>query len=365
MNIVRLEWWKVNKFHLWVWGVFIAYETLIVGILYNIWANPLIYFLHYSVTIPLFYLHANIAIPWALRRKRDAWIKLLIIIIVQISAYVILHYLTDVFLIYLKIISKKLPYELNTSFILINLYRGFYFMGFSTGYYFLRTYTQEKKRTMDLEKEQLNAIIKQKDVEQELFKAQNAFLKAQINPHFLFNTLDFIYHKVSASSPEAAEAVISLAEMMRYAITSDERGGTIMMEDEMEQTLNLINLFKLRKKQILYLKVNFAHDAKQLRFIPLVLLTVVENMFKHGQLHDADHEATLNVYTENDTLFLETCNLSQPQKSDRSNTGLANIKDRLTYAYGNEIHFEYATDSHQYFRLKIGVPVARLNEYVQ
>jgi sensor histidine kinase YesM len=365
MNSKLKKWLKIHKAHLWAWGVYIAYETIIAGILYNLWGHPLVYFFHYLATIPLFYLHANIAMPWAFRDKGQAIVKLPLIVFVQIVVYVVAHYLVDVFLITTTIIAQRGPYEFNSSFILRNTYRGFFFMGFSTGYYFLKTYLQERERTVFLEKTQLNATIKQKNTEQELFKAQNAFLKAQINPHFLFNTLDFIYHKVSASSPEAADAVISLAEMMRYAITSDERGGTITLEDEMEQMLNLINLFKLRKTQVFYLKVNFAQDTKHLRFIPLVLLTITENIFKHGQLHEADHEATLEVYIENETLFLETRNLSQPQKSNRSNTGLANIKDRLTYAYGDQINFDHTTDAQQYFKLRIGVPIARLNAHAQ
>ncbi len=238
-------------------------------------------------------------------------------------------------------------------------------MGFATGYYFLSNYIKERRHAEDLEKERLNIIIKQENTEKELFKAQNAFLKAQINPHFLFNTLNFIYNKVSKSSPEAAEAVISLSEMMRYAITSDDKGGTIILQDEMEQVKNLVNLFKLRRNQPLYLSVEFEERAKYIQFIPLVLLTLTENIFKHGQLDDANHEATLQVYIDDETLFFETHNLSQPQKSNRAHTGLANIKDRLIYAYGNEVIFEYATRSDGYFTLKIGVPLAFVNKPVQ
>ncbi len=108
------------------------------------------------------------------------------------------------------------------------------------------------------------------------------FPKKRSEPYWMFKEVIARFNK------KAADAVISLAEMMRYAITSDERGGTIALEDEMEQTQNLINLFKLRKTQPLYLKVNFAQHTKHLRFIPLVLLTLAENMFKEMIMHYVD-----------------------------------------------------------------------------
>ena len=73
-------------------------------------------------------------------------------------------------------------------------------------------------------------------------------------------------------------------------------------------------------------------------------------------------EASLKVYIENDFLCLESFNFSQPQKSNRSHTGLLNIKTRLIYAYGEEVSFEYTTNANQCFMLKLGVPLAQLNE---
>lgn len=365
MNLKIIEIFKKYKIHILIWFFFIVYETLVVGLLYGIWANPLTYFLHYLVIVPLFYIHADLALVWALNNKKHSLIKLPIIVIIQLIVCVISHYAVDLLLIYANAVKVKLPYELNTSFILRNLYRGIFFMGFSTGYYFLRTYLKEKKHSTDLERDRLNDIIKQKSTEQELFKTQNAFLKAQINPHFLFNTLNFIHNKVSVSSPEAADAIIALSDMMRYAITSGENSGLIKLADEMEQTINLISLFKLRKSESLYLKLNFAENVKELQLIPLVLLTIAENMFKHGRLDEMVHQATLNVYLEKEMLILESYNLSQPKKSNRSHTGLENIKNRLVYAYGNQVQFEYGIDSNQYFRLKICLPLQHIHDYAR
>ncbi|RYG21841.1 MAG: histidine kinase [Chitinophagaceae bacterium] len=357
-------WLKENKIHILIWALFIFWEAVVVGLMFNNFGLLSLYVAHYLVIIILFYFQSDILLPFAVKHNRLDFFRVPLVLVFQLIVYVGTHFFVDVILTTLKLIPYQLNYGFSTQFLLRNVYRGMYFMGISGGYYFLRNYIKQRKHSVDLEKAQLNAVIKQKNTEQELFKAQNAFLKAQINPHFLFNTLSFIHNKVSVSSPEAADAVISLSEMMRYALSSDERGGTIILEDEMEQVLNLIGLFKLRKSAPLYLKAVFAADAKPLPFIPLILLTLTENMFKHGQLHDANHEATLKVYIENEMLCFETRNLSQPQKSNRAHTGLANIKHRLTYAYGESIHFEYATDADQYFTLKLGVLLEKLNEPV-
>lgn len=361
MKFALTNWALKNKVHVTTWVLFMLYETLAVGLAFNSWANPMTYIVHYAITIFLFYLYAEKLFPLAFQRKFNAIVLVPLVIVIQLGFYIVLHYFADRFLIFFDIIKIGKPYPLDKIFLIKNAYRGSFFIVFSTGYYFLKTYLKERKRAADLEKEHLNAIITQKNTEKELFKAQNAFLKAQINPHFLFNTLNFIHNKVSTSSPEAAEAVISLAEMMRYAISSDEQGGVIRLGDEMEQVSNLVNLFRLRKSQELFVNVVFEEKTKQLTFIPLVLLTLTENMFKHGQLHDPNHPASIYVYIEEDSLCFETSNLSQPQKSNRSHTGLANIKERLNYAYGEQISFYYATDAEEYFTLKIGVPLVLIN----
>ena len=356
------EFLKKNKLHFLIWALFVFWETIVVGIMLNNFGNGALFIAHYSVIIGLFYVQSEWLLPLVVKRDRLDFLRVPLALLFQLIVYTLFHFLADVILMHLKLVSFKANYGFDQQFIVRNFYRGIFFMGFSTGYYFLKHYIQERKRTAELEKERLTAIIKQKNTEHELFKAQNAFLKAQINPHFLFNTLNFIYNKVRDSSPEAADAVLSLSDMMRYAISSDEHGGTVKLEDEMEQTINLISLFKIRKNQPLYLKAEFAENTKHLSFIPLVLLTLTENMFKHGQLHESSREATLKVYTENQFLYFESHNLSQPQKSNRSHTGLENIKKRLIYAYGEQVRFEYSTNADNYFMLKLGVPLEQLGE---
>ncbi|WP_165501733.1 sensor histidine kinase [Pedobacter frigiditerrae] len=233
-------------------------------------------------------------------------------------------------------------------------------MGFSTGYYYLKTYLKERKRAENLEKERLEKIIQQQKIEQELVIAQNAFLKAQINPHFLFNTLDFIYHNVNKYSETAGDAVIKLAQMMRFAIDSNEMEQTIYLAYEIEQVENLLYLYQIRKNNDLNIHFAYTDEVKQFRLIPLVVLTLVENIFKHGDISNAEDIAFVNLEVKNDLLIIQAVNLINVNKIKGSNnSGLNNIQKRLNYAYGDKIIFQYQVISN-HFKVDIKIPISFL-----
>lgn len=352
-NLLSKFWVTMHayKIHIWVWTVFITYETIIIGILYNLFGNPLTYLLHYLVIIPLFYLHSDFAMPWAFQKVIA--LRLPLIVVIQISFYILAHYTADLILIAIQIVKVNKPYLLNHDFILRNLYRGIFFMGFSTGYYFLKTYLNEKQKTIDLERQKLHALLVQKDIEQNLYQAQNAYLRAQIKPHFLFNSLNFIYNEVNTHSAVAASAILSLSDMMRFALSSEEGSEEILLGDEIQQVYNLISLTKMRKLDT-FIDVFIEDKVKTLPFLPLIILTLVENMFKHGDLSDENRPGSLNVYMD-DGLVIETSNLNAPSQSDRKSNGIANITSRLKYKYGELCEISHSLDSDQYFRLKIFV----------
>jgi two-component system LytT family sensor kinase len=344
------------------WALFITYECIVVRLFNGTNGSPWAYLLHYIIIISVFYLHADTALPWALKNKFAAAWRLPVIVIVEVIIYIRIYYEADVFLqlMHVKLINGE-PH-LNYIYYVENIYRAVYFLGFSSAYYFLVTYNKERKRVEELERQRLNEIINRQHIEQELARAQNAFLKAQINPHFLFNTLDFIYHNVMELSPRAAEAIIALSEMMRYAIDADKMGEFILIGDEIEQVQNLQYLNRLRKNEEMPLRLIYADEIYSINFIPLVLLTLAENIFKHGNLLNR-HEATMEIYIDSGLFIIETDNLSISNRHSTSHrTGLFNIEQRLKHAYGNDIYFNYYHDKDDHFRVQIKVPVSQLGE---
>ena len=239
------KWYSNYKIHLLIWLLYMIYEVLSLGILFHNFRSPLIYLSHYLVVVFLFYFHANIALPNATRNKKVAPYLIVVVVLMELVVYVFAQYTVRLFLDAIKISATPIK-ALDTPFVLRNVYRGVLFMGFSTGFYFLRNYVAERKKTAALEKDRLEKIIQQQKTAQELVLAENAFLKAQIKPHFLFNTLDFIYHKVNAHSAVAGEAIVKLAEMMRFAIHTEETGHHLQLANEIEQVENLIYLYQMK-----------------------------------------------------------------------------------------------------------------------
>lgn len=357
MNGIIIKWIRKYRFHLLIWVAFIFYETVVIGLITGVFGHLSAYASHYLLILILFYLHANVCLPWAFRNSHSAIWKLALIVLLEISAFILISYLADEFLIFTHLLRVK-HYKLTYQNSLQSLYRGIYFIGFSTGYFFIIRYNKERRKTNELERQRLNDIIYRQKSEQELTKAQNAFLKAQINPHFLFNTLDFIYHNIVALSPAAADAVITLSEMMRYAIDSDKMGEYILLGEEIDQVENLVYLNQIRKNNRLLFELKYEEEVRQLYLIPLVLLTMVENVFKHGNLTEKEHDAYVHIYIKNGTLFIETDNLINNQRwPGGNNKGLNNTERRLKYTYGEEIIFNCKTNDLNHFIVVLGIPL--------
>lgn len=359
-RIIKIK-FKKYRLHLLIWILFISYESAVIGIISGAFGTPLTYAAHYLIIIFLFYLHANWSLPWVLKNSKNIFWKLPLVLILEIGVFLLISFFTDRLLIIYHILPNTKPLTLTFQYTLKTLFRDLYIMGYATGYYYLITYNKEKRKTEELEKQRLNDIIYRQNSEQELTKAQNAFLKAQINPHFLFNTLDFIYHNIISLSPVAADTVIRLAEMMRYAIDSDKMGDFICLGDEIDQVENLLYLNQVRKNHELSFKLQYDKEARHIYLIPLVLLTMVENIFKHGNLSQPEHEVIVRIHLNSNTFFIETDNLiNNHTPTARNHKGLRNIEKRLKYAYGNTITFSYNTDDSNHFKVLLGIPLEQL-----
>lgn len=178
----------------------------------------------------------------------------------------------------------------------------------------------------------LNAQLKEEKANAEL---QN--LKNQLQPHFLFNTLNNIYGMVLSGNREAADSVLRLSSIMSYMLHECE-GTFVALEKELELIKNYIELEKLRYGDLLDVSMETAGCIKGRMIAPLLLLPFVENAFKHGVSASEKHAwVRINVLVTDDelTFFVENsipCDDSSfsPVKSG---IGLANVRQRLDLLY--------------------------------
>ena len=190
-------------------------------------------------------------------------------------------------------------------------------------------------------KENLEIALRLQNMEHEKVIAEKQFLQSQINPHFLYNTLNFFYAKSLSLSPELAESVLLLSNIMRYSLEQKENSsGMIFLEDEIEHINNVIKINQFRFNNKLQTQFLVSGNTKNVRIVPLVLITLVENAFKHGELLNADFPVTiiLAINENNQTLnFIVKNKKKTGPKETGTGIGLENAKRRLAFVYnGNE-----------------------------
>jgi len=174
-----------------------------------------------------------------------------------------------------------------------------------------------------------------RQLETEKLNAELKFLKAQINPHFLFNTLNNLYYLSTIKSDTAPLVISKLSEVMRYMIY-DSNYEKIALAKEIEYMQHYISLERLRLKEGIPLEFEVAGTTDML-ISPLILMTFLENAFKHGLSNSSDQcwiKARLEI---SDTCLIYTIKNSKVKTikhpEDGEGIGLKNVKRRLDLSY--------------------------------
>ena len=171
-------------------------------------------------------------------------------------------------------------------------------------------------------------------LEKEIVDARLLSLKNQINPHFLYNTLSFLYTKSLPYSPELSVAIARLSEMMRYSLAELDQDGKVSLEKEIRHLANFIEIHQLRFENKLKVNFDVQGDFSECRVMPLLFITFVENAFKHGKLNDNNHPAVIRLYVAGKNILFRVQNKKAIGLKEKSNgIGLQNVRNRLDLAY--------------------------------
>jgi two-component system, LytTR family, sensor kinase len=353
------NWVYRYRVHLIAWASFIFWESIIVGLISGIFGKLGNYVIHYIVNICLFYFHV-----WLLEKAnsspRHAIYKIPLFVIFELALYVGFVFYLDVFLRKYTDFISIVPPPIETRLLTL-LWRSSFFLLFSTGYYFLKQFISEKTERSRIEKQRFQMLLEKEKMEKELAMSKNAFMKAQINPHLLFNTFEFVHQKLSAHSPEDAKVMLYLSDMMRFAASTQHNEGFVYLSEEIAQCENLIALHHITQGAIC-IELASGPDLDEIKLIPLVLLTILENMFKHGNLNDVENKATIAVYTFDGKLHIESRNLPRSIKSKVGfGSGMDNINNRLKYAYHQNAEITAGIDEEGFYTLNISISLNALS----
>jgi len=249
-------------------------------------------------------------------------IKLIVAVAGLIILFISLRYSLEEMIF--PLIFNYRNYNPNTKlsfYILDNLYYAFVYIVLGILVFLLDNQVGSKKK---------QALLIQQSRDAEL-----AFLRSQINPHFLFNSLNNIYALSYKNSPKTPEAILKLSELMRYMLY--EKQETISLNSEWQYVQNFISLQQLRYDHPLALDIKTSGNLDNVKIPSYLLIPFIENAFKHGDFSDETHplkidltvtEAGINFYIENKT--------AKKNKEPEGGIGLENVKRRLALLYPNQ-----------------------------
>jgi len=190
-------------------------------------------------------------------------------------------------------------------------------------------------------RESENQLIK---LEKEKYEAELKALKSQVNPHFLFNSLNSIYSLVIQKSDSAKEALIRLSDALRYMIY-ESSSESVLLSKEIEYLQNYVELQKLRTTFSSAIEFSVVGNPEALRIAPLLLIPIVENAFKHGLQAETDN-AYIHIRLKIDRnvfhLYVANNKADRPpsKREAPGGLGLQNLKKRLDIIYPEKYQLE-------------------------
>lgn len=331
-------WLRTLSYHILGWMAFILYEVTFVTVILGSKSDSSIllgYILPYLINIGLFYCHADISLkPLSnITVKRLALASILIVLELMVYCLImsLIGSLADTG--FIRIANGTLDVDRMKFF--KQLWRGIYFISFSTAFWFARKAYITEKKILQLENLTLANEAEKTKLERNMAELENAYLQTQINPHLLFNTLNFLYSTMRSKSPDNSDAVLVLSDIMRFSLRKQEQDKKIPLQEEVDQIRNIVKLNQYRFNHKLHVTVEVAGDHQQVRIIPLLLLPFVENIFKYGDLLDLECPARITVSVTANQLLFETFNKVRKSSFPSHGIGLANVRKRLeTYYVG-------------------------------
>ena len=184
-----------------------------------------------------------------------------------------------------------------------------------------------------------------REVEQKRLEMELNLLKNQINPHFLFNSLNSIYITLGVSLKDGKDMLLQFSDLLSYQLYETGK-KKVNLEREFENLLNYINIERVRHKDLVTVTHSFPKNYQDMTIAPMLLLPIIENTFKHGQSSngyeilirsDIAKNGTFTFYVEN---TFDSSRIKRTS-SEKKGLGLKNVKRRLELTYPNKHLFSF------------------------
>jgi two-component system LytT family sensor kinase len=264
----------------------------------------------------MIYTHLQILIPRLAQRQRVGMYVIAVIALIVLYAFAKNSH--DVYLYsQLQGVVRKTFFD-NTYY---NISIGIFYLAFSVALYLSKEWYIQRKRLQQIEIEKLNTELE--------------YLKSQINPHFVFNSINTIFFQIDKQNTAARETLSRFSEMLRYQLY-ECNGKDIPIERELTYLQNYIELQRLRKDDNYIITFQCDDQVKDFAIAPLLIIVFVENAFKHvSNYGDRNNEISISLQRNNSDFTLKVTNTKDSHVNGKSvgGIGLRNVKRRLDLLY--------------------------------
>ncbi|MDF2380200.1 histidine kinase [Nostoc ellipsosporum NOK] len=277
--------------------------------------------------LSIFYLNFLVLVPKLVQTRKIFLyiisIFLLFAILAPVHQYVYGTILPEQFGWYSYSYIDKLNFWLSFQTL---IFENYVYVFFSLAITYVNAFFETQQRQQALEKEQAITEL--------------AYLKSQINPHFLFNTLNDIYALTYQQAKQAPEAVLKLSALLRYMLR-ESNDKFALASKEIDYLKNVIELFEIGQKGKAFVVLEIKGSIEQQRIAPLLLINFVENAFKHGVSNDPGNPIQIEIaITANHLHFKVSNKKNHDQKDATGGIGLKNVQRRLDLIYQDKYQLQ-------------------------
>jgi len=333
---------NVNKYHIYFWVSFFAFFMLLDYIQYREYFN-----LARQLYMPLVDLSTFYSFLFAMVKFKKKSTGDLVISISRFFLSFSLIVLLNYFRFKLAEYYGKNPLASFGTLLNDTIYIYTSTAFYSLGYYYLNRYNTKQKELRQLAEQQaFNELAKAQlvasnaQLRQDLLEVENNFLRAQVNPHFLYNTLNLFYARILPVNKDLANGVLTLADIMRYSLEATESSQLVPLQMEVAQLRRVIDIHQLRFGNRLNITFAAEGEYQVVSVVPLIFITLLENALKHGELNDPDNPVRVRLFADDTRIYFTIQNKKSTDPPEHSHgIGLDNIKKRLNNVYGKHYNF--------------------------
>lgn len=265
----------------------------------------------------MIYITSFVLIPKLLYKKKYVWFGVIFVLMILSSSIIKMnilgHYLNNPALYNWSSNLKDRIYD--------NILPHFFLVIAGVAVKLMFDYGRLQQRMAEIAKEKAEAELN--------------FLKSQINPHFLFNSLNAVYFLIDKNNHEARRALHKFSDMLRYQLY-EMNDSRVPVEKEISYLRDYVDLQKLRKDENYTVEFNCSPDVKGFSIEPLLLIPFVENAFKHiSHYQGKNNFIRMNMSQNNESFLFEISNSKEVNGAvvEKGGIGLANVKRRLELLY--------------------------------